>query len=114
MNHTAKENYETNSSKLDVTNYQYRFIERVKILCVCHANTSGSLLNKHLNNFVCHCSTEQLCLINNMSLIIIVTVVKSETSERIICCWVCRIPVLIRPGEVGLCQNFIVGFGLQL
>jgi len=49
-----------------------------------------------------------------MSLTIIVTVVKSEISERIIWCWVCRIPVLILPGEVGLCPNFSVDFGLRL
>jgi len=49
-----------------------------------------------------------------MSLTVVITVVKSETSERIIWCCVCRLPVLILPVEVGLCQNFSVGFGLQL
>jgi len=33
----VKENYETNSSVLDITNYRCRVIERVKFLCVCHA-----------------------------------------------------------------------------
>jgi len=99
-----KQYYETNSSKLDITNYRCRFIECVKILCVCNTNTSGSLLNKHIDNFICLCSTQQLCLINNMSLTIIITVVKSEANKRIIWCCMCRIPVLILPVEVGLCQ----------